>query len=80
MSPTFFLCYNDDGRRGDFIMKIDPKKNYKIPLYALGVASLVGTSLLCTSCGPLIAGEMSPPPTEETSEVIESEITEEETN
>lgn len=61
-------------------MKIDPKKNYKIPFYALGVASLVGTSLLCTSCGPLIAGEMSPPPTEETSEVLESEITEEETN
>lgn len=61
-------------------MKIDPKKNYKIPLYALGLASLVGTSLLCTSCGPLIAGEMSPPPSAETSETIESEITEEETN
>lgn len=61
-------------------MKIDPRNNYKKPLYALGLASLVGTSMLCTSCGPLIAGEMSPPPSAETSEIVESDITEEETN
>lgn len=34
-------------------MKIDPKHDYKKPLYALGVATLIGaTALFGTACGP----------------------------
>ena len=61
-------------------MKIDPKKNYKKPLYALGLVTLVGTSVLCTACGPTLEGEATAPEMDETTEVVESEITEEETN
>ena len=41
-------------------MKIDPKKDYKKPLYAVGVATLIGaTALFGTACGPQIAGGMT---------------------
>ena len=34
-------------------MKIDPKHDYKKPLYAIGVATLIGaTALFGTACGP----------------------------
>lgn len=34
-------------------MKIDPKYDYKKPLYAIGVATLIGaTALFGTACGP----------------------------
>lgn len=51
-------------------MKIDPKKNYKKPLYLLGIASLVGATALCgTGCGDdlQIAGDV---PTTTTTELI----------
>jgi len=51
-------------------MKIDPKKNYKKPLYLIGVASLVGVTALCgTGCGDdlQIAGDV---PTATTTELI----------
>lgn len=51
-------------------MKIDPKKNYKKPLYLIGVASLVGVTALCgTGCGDdlQIAGDV---PTSTTTELI----------
>ena len=38
-------------------MKIDPKHDYKKPLYAAGIATLIGaTALFGTACGPQIAG------------------------
>lgn len=40
-------------------MKIDPKRDYKKPLYAIGAAALIGMTMLGTSCGPQIAGEMT---------------------
>ena len=41
-------------------MKIDPKKDYKKPLYAAGIATLIGaTALFGTACGPQIAGGIS---------------------
>ena len=51
-------------------MKIDPNKNYKKPLYLIGVASLVGVTALCgTGCGDdlQIAGDV---PTSTTTELI----------
>ena len=34
-------------------MKIDPKHDYKKPIYAIGVATLIGaTALFGTACGP----------------------------
>ena len=39
--------------KGDIKMKIDPKHDYKKPLYAIGVATLIGaTALFGTACGP----------------------------
>ena len=39
-------------------MKIDPKHDYRKPLYAVGVAALVGaTAMFGTACGPRTAGE-----------------------
>ena len=41
-------------------MKIDPKHDYKKPLYAVGVAALVGsTAVFGTGCGPAIMGGMT---------------------
>ena len=41
-------------------MKIDPKHDYKKPLYAAGIATLIGaTALFGTACGPQIAGGMT---------------------
>lgn len=41
-------------------MKIDPKHDYKKPLYAAGLATLIGaTALFGTACGPQIAGGIS---------------------
>ena len=41
-------------------MKIDPKHDYKKPLYAAGIATLIGaTALFGTACGPQIAGGIS---------------------
>ena len=39
-------------------MKIDPKHDYRKPLYAVGVVTLVGaTAMFGTACGPRTAGE-----------------------
>ena len=47
-------------------MKIDPKHDYKKPLYAIGVATLIGaTALFGTACGPQIAGGM---------DIVETEV------
>ena len=41
-------------------MKIDPKHDYKKPLYAAGLATLIGaTAVFGTACGPQIAGGIS---------------------
>jgi hypothetical protein len=41
-------------------MKIDPKHDYKKPLYAAGLATLIGaTAVFGTACGPQIAGGMT---------------------
>ena len=41
-------------------MKIDPKHDYKKPLYAAGIATLIGaTALFGTACGPQIAGGLT---------------------
>ena len=41
-------------------MKIDPKHDYKKPLYAAGLAALIGaTAVFGTACGPQIAGGMT---------------------
>lgn len=41
-------------------MKIDPKHDYKKPLYAVGVAALIGsTAVFGTGCGPAIMGGMT---------------------
>ena len=41
-------------------MKIDPKKDYMKPLYAAGLATLIGaTAVFGTACGPQIAGGIS---------------------
>lgn len=37
-------------------MKIDPKRDYKKPLYAIGAATLIGVTMLGTACGPQISG------------------------
>lgn len=37
-------------------MKIDPKRDYKKPLYAIGAAALIGVTMLGTACGPQISG------------------------
>ena len=47
-------------------MKITPAKNYKKPLYAAGIATLIGaTALFGTACGPQIAGGM---------DIVETEV------
>lgn len=47
-------------------MKIDPKHDYKKPLYAAGIATLIGaTALFGTACGPQIAGGM---------DIVETEV------
>ncbi len=47
-------------------MKIDPKYDYKKPLYAAGIATLIGaTALFGTACGPQIAGGM---------DIVETEV------
>ena len=41
-------------------MKIDPKHDYKKPIYAIGVATLIGaTALFGTACGPKDSGGRS---------------------
>ena len=42
-------------------MKIDPKRDYKKPLYAIGATALIGVTMLSTACGsdPQISGEMT---------------------
>lgn len=41
-------------------MKIEPKHDYKKPLYAAGIATLIGaTALFGTACGPQIAGGLT---------------------
>lgn len=71
-------------------MKIDPKHDYKKPLYAAGIATLIGaTALFGTACGPQIAGGMDIVETEvqlegeaqtvETEESEETDAEEEET-
>ena len=39
-------------------MKIDPKRDYKKPLYAIGAAALIGVTMLGTACGPQISGDL----------------------
>ena len=47
-------------------MKIDPKHDYKKPLYAAGIATLIGaTALFGSACGPQIAGGM---------DIVETEV------
>jgi hypothetical protein len=47
-------------------MKIDPKHDYKKPLYAAGIVTLIGaTALFGTACGPQIAGGM---------DIVETEV------
>ena len=47
-------------------MKINPKHDYKKPLYAVGIATLIGsTALFGTACGPQIAGGM---------DIVETEV------
>lgn len=47
-------------------MKIEPKHDYKKPLYAAGIATLIGaTALFGTACGPQIAGGM---------DIVETEV------
>ncbi|MBR3279782.1 MAG: hypothetical protein IKG01_12905 [Lachnospiraceae bacterium] len=42
-------------------MKIDPKHDYKKPIYAIGMAALIGTTaILGTACGPQLAGAAEP--------------------
>lgn len=47
-------------------MKIDPKHDYKKPLYAVGMAALIGaTAMFGTACGPQLAGAAETTETEE---------------
>ncbi|MBR3340578.1 MAG: hypothetical protein IKG30_03065 [Clostridiales bacterium] len=57
-------------------MKIDPKHDYKKPLYAIGLAALIGTTaILGTACGPQLAGAAEPLETTEDVQ-LEGEVAE----
>ena len=58
-------------------MNIEPKKDYKKPLYAIGAAALIGTTaLLGTACGPWYSGGVTMYTTETEVEMLGETVTE----